>query len=739
MGLILYINGVAMDVFEDQVIAQTKQVNDMATVEGRNSNYTNNFKLPKTSRNLAALQYMTVPGNTSDVPYQKNECTLLSATGECFIYKGWTLVEDRGDYIECAVIDGSKDFFKEIENKSLSDLDLSELTHRRTIPNVIDSWNTSKPYRYILADYNGNTGNVNPEEGIMPEVNIDYLVPSVNVAWLWQKIQQRYGVAFIGDVFNDYNFTELWMTYPKGEGITEENDHDVFKSDDFTPKSPTANSYYFSEWNSSDINELNTLIAKRHMKVADAGTYKVKVKGKLLAFRGASSQSSHRSAKIYLTKNRENATIPNSTNTPIFKLVQDNIPHGEDFEFTSDNFILEELDSVCAIITGGSDENVAFNFLNGYTQELEIELIRVDPNIIDFGEAFTDFGIKDFFNDIINRFGLTLFKDKYEPLYTFLTYREQFINAETVDWSKKFIKKNAEKYTLGEYARRNWFRYNYNDKEGSHNDYYFEVANVNLKDRADVFKSKIYSPERVERLYLNKSSKVYKMWDKEIVENPEEGEAPVNYTPLDKRYYLMRSSQRTGNIKVISGNTPVTATTGLYYSESYYRLRFQDIIQDYYTSFQQVLYKTMVIDADLNLNDLDVLNFDFKKLYWIEALNNYFKVNRINNYIPGRTTKCELIRVQFEELEAPPQGIVITKVVTYNKNVTVTYTMAIQAQSVMFQYRLTTQTTWHGMIQTDNPFTINLPTGSYEIRVVSAGVESNSVLIHLPSYETIEP
>ena len=110
-----------------------------------------------------------------------------------------------------------------------------------------------------------------------------------------------------------------------------------------------------------------------------------------------------------------------------------------------------------------------------------------------------------------------MYIDKYEDTYEFLTPQEQLEYPETVDWSDKFIEKKSEKYTYGSYARQNWFRYKYNEKDDHHHDGSIDINNENLKEGKDAIKSKIYSPESDRTLFLGENRNVYKMWKKEIL------------------------------------------------------------------------------------------------------------------------------------------------------------------------------------------------------------------------------
>jgi len=664
MSVILYINGNIVDLDDKAVIAQTKQVNDINTLQDRQASYTNKFKAPKTAKNIKTMGFASLTGNLSNIPYQKNECYLYSDTGECFIYKGWAIIKDAGNSYDIALYDGIIDLYKLIENKSLADLDLTELDHDKNVANVIATWDFSTiyNYRYITADFNGNTGDTTNGE-----INIDYLVPSVWIPYLWQKIQDVFGVTFEGTVFQTQNFRNFWMTYPKGLQSGEEDQTIIFKSDDFAPIVTTGNSLYQPTYNTTLVNDLAGSIDNIYLQVPTTGSYFMKIKGTLFGKRGQLEANAKIKLRINLAGEQISYVYDFLNSPQYFEEGANDAVSGEEFEFTSQILQLQEFDDVSLLI-GNSEDYGAYQLFAGDANELDIELIRVDPPSIEFGDELTDFSIRDFITEIIYRFGLTMFKEPYSSTYTFLTLEEQLQNAELVDWSDKFSSKDSENYIVGTYAQQNYFRHNYNDKESDYNDGFIGIDNVNLQDTKDLVKSKIYSPEKIQVQYLNRTSNVYKLWDKEIKED----EAEPNYKPLDKRYYFVRAEIKSfvdmgfgSPFTVISNELGQSQNAGFVWVENFSRLSYSNVIQDYYTPIAGILNKSIAIKATMQLNKLDIVNFDFKKLYYIDQLSNYFIVNKINNYIPGKLTKVDLTRVIYggvEELISDFKSIVLKTV-----------------------------------------------------------------------------
>lgn len=662
MGVILYINGQELDTYTNEIIAQTKRINEIGRLELQEANYTNLFKVPKTATNLKALGFLTAPGNTSNIPYQKNECYLYSDTGECFVYKGWAFVKDEGKDFSIAVIDGNIDFFKAIENKNLSDLGelLDPLNHVKNVANVISSMqaaqNAFPPYTYIMADYNGQALTPDGKYGI------DFVVPSANVAFIWAKIFEKYGFTYSGPVFGSEPFLNMWLTFPKGTD-KEDNETVYFESDNikyngmvtYFTGPPTTNRYYV-RYNSWTTIQNIALPQSIHMKVVETGLYRVDIKGYLdTVYMLGTGGSRRANYNVWIVKNSQNLNPLQSVKE---QMIKGNVQYYDGDDNTNADVMdgssvieLNEFDSI-AILIEGTEESVNRTFrIFESTSSMSVSLTKIQQQNINFTEVFSDFGIKDFFKEILHRFSLTMYKDKYSNHIRFLTLDEVMQNG-VVDWTDKYSNVLKENYEPENYAQNNYFRHTYNDKESDYNDGFIKVSNVNLPDSRDVITSKIYSPEKTRTFYLGQDRNVYKLWDKEYKEAQGNEPAETVYKPLDKRYYLMRrlSQPNIQGIVLRSEQREEQATAYVYNVENYQGLAYKDVITNHYSRISDVLDKFQLIDAELYLKDIDIIQFDFSKLYYIQQLGNYYMVNNITDYIKGRLTKVQLIRVHANAL-----------------------------------------------------------------------------------------
>lgn len=722
MPLLLYINGKQADLDPSQAIAQTKQVNDLNSIQDRQANYTNKFKLPKTANNLRIMNFLTAKGNTSAVPYTKNECSLYSDNGQCFIYKGRAVVTDGGDYFDVVVYDGIIDLYKAIENKNLSQLSLTGLNHTKSVAAVISGWQPTSPYRYILADYNGDIGNLETKE-----VNVDYLIPSASVKYIWDKIFQEHNCTYSGAVFDTQEFKNLWMTYPKGVS-NEQTDQLIFESSNFSFPQYESNQSAYARFNEADTNLLESHLANVHLKVSQAGSYRLSFLGAFNIYTGFNKKAPYR---ISISKNSEG--IPAMYAPPEWNVT--------DFQDGGTIFQRDMVIELKAHESIGIIVQKPLYISNWWISSggLQLKITKLNQ-AVDFTTALEDFSIRDFLTEIVHRFGLTMHKEKYDrfdaatgtykPHYNFLTLQEQLQSSEIVDWSEKFGKKIKEEYIHGSYAQKNFMRYNYNDKEGSYNDGAIEVQNVNLQDSRDIIKSKIYSPERKKSQYFTRLSNVYKLWDKEVSE--EEGE-PVKYKPLDKRYYLLRSEQVfvPGGLTLKSPGTQQSQLVTACQFESYFKMPFSNVAFDYYLPLERILNRSLVVSAELYLTDADICNFDFRKLYYIAALGDYFMVNKINNYIPGKPVKCDLVRVLYTD-EMPERKVLhinktiasVAGVAVFYENNTGTDTATLHIQHAVNGQHYTTYPS------TNNPTWSSLTPGYFKVYLTAGGYTSNVVYVN---------
>jgi hypothetical protein len=607
----LIINGQQIELDPSVTIARTLQVNDIGSPETRQANYTNTFNIPRTSANVKTFKMLGIIGNNSNIPYQKNEAYLYDETGFCLVYKGWAVINETSKDFKCNVYDGVIDFYKAIENKTLADLNLTALAHEKTPAEVISTQDLSKPYVYVLADYNGKvkTGS---------HINSDYLVPSVKVPWLWDKIEAFTGYQLNGIFKTNPDFTNLLLSYPKA--VPPIVGPAIYNSTTIAPNSGSA------DLTNNVVYPFIQLFSSIDSTILDVQSDNISIK----ALRAIQ-------IKVTFVIN-PNFTIFGGEVTPTAT-------------FNGETFLCDgTIRTITKFYTLGANEIINFPFEFNFPSDLSSPLAVNDfftslvinelTNAVLFEEEFAGMSIKQFVSEILWRFNLTIFKDPFLNSYT-LKYLSEIVNATPLNWSDKFNGLESESYIVGDYGQRSWLRHRYDDENSFYNDGYFDVNNTNLKESKTIIQSATYSPEFNPSVDIGFSTNVYKFWNKEVKDNGD-----VNYKPVSNRFYFLKSeaivlSGTTIKSEVLGDNTHITNAR----REIFAGLKYSEIVDAYYSQMQQLLNQSKMMNVSLRLTEIDIANIDLSIPIYLSQLGGSFLINKIQNFAPYKDTKVELIKL----------------------------------------------------------------------------------------------
>lgn len=626
----IYLNKQLVELSNDNDLTYTLQVNDISDISTRQTSYTNSFKLPKTNNNTEILRGLGLVGDISNIPYQKMNVDVLD-NGFPLIYNGWGIIKETTEYYSLHVYSGLIDFFKAIENKNIgTSLELTEINHNKNVQTVIDTFNNDFEYSYLLADYNGLT-----HYDIDKKINIDYLPPSVKVGYLWNKIFETFGYTYSGAIFSNDRFTNLFLTYPKG--VSETTTAPVLLYDRANG-GLVANSGLVENLLPSNYLGYHTFTATEDM------FFKPTLFDETVFFQFLGGVQ--KKIIVYI--------------------------NGIDFgEFNNNVYDLKIGD----LIELRLRLNV-FDFNKYRYGKFGFQTISKVETAQNFNEELKDLSINDFVKDVLNMFSLTMFTNQNNKHIEFLTIQERTETAQITDWTSKYVNRKSETYIFDSYAQKNNFKYNYNDKESSHFDSAISINNVNLKDSTDTFKSFTYAPELKTDGYAVGTTSVFsplfKQYDKETTEN--NGVSSIKYKPLSKRYYYQRKETLTQNCtigsRILNSSLPTTKVN----LANFNQLDMNSIVGLNYNSMQLILNDSRLHKIDLALSMMDVINLDFKRLYYFEQEQQYYFLNRLsfkNNSFSGG----EFVRVKKQiPFIAPPTFFInVTSVVVNNCDITVNY------------------------------------------------------------------
>ena len=634
--------GQFLDIKENEKVTYTIQVQDLADVSSVASSVTTSFKIPKTKNNYEALKSLSLPGDTSNLPYLKNVCKLYNF-GTTLIDNGWLKINNSDEEsFNVNIENGIIDFFKAIEGKTIgNDLDLSDTNHNKDLITVINSFERND-YTYIIADYNGlNTylkGGVN-------YINVDYLVPSLNSKYIWDKIFNYIGYTYSGSIFNSELFTNLWVTYPKAPPTKADDEQlpdpvlrlstNKTGNIEFTGDL-TNNTIEFNLENvtTNDNNFLNNKLIVKH-----TGTYNLK-------------SIIYGYADYRITNNwggeigsEKSFLLPALRINGVIKLCSNdytlNLKQGDIVEFLC---TWHGLSSKYWI---GRLRGIVFL---GY----DFKLYQISQQVVDFGSEFLDVSLSEFIKEIMMRFALTPFIDVESKHIKFLTLSERINTNNVKDWTDKFVKRTDENYIYKDYAQRNWLKHKYNDENATFNNGFLSVSNQTLQPQKDLYSSKFYSfNNEITSFYDSDfTNNSFPIWNREIKETINNDTTPptktydVNYKGLSNRFYFIRRNILPKTINIGSQLLRIEETANNVAIVDTKKLSYSDAVNNY-KDFVKVLNDTRIHEIELFLNINDLLDLDLESLYYFSQENQYYILNRITIDLTNNINKGEFIRVKY--------------------------------------------------------------------------------------------
>lgn len=176
--------------------------------------------------------------------------------------QGTDSIEDSVEY-EVMVKDTQADFFTQIDNKELTDIDFSDLNHTITAANVVTSWSNTVTdgYKYVLP-MSGDT--TYPLKELRPAIYaktyFDRIFEGAGFQYTWNTLTAAHFdkllIPFNGDIIN-YDYTDYIVEETKAVTVTS--------------------SYVNSYWSTfrSQVTNFTEVQDNQNLFVAAAGTYTV--------------------------------------------------------------------------------------------------------------------------------------------------------------------------------------------------------------------------------------------------------------------------------------------------------------------------------------------------------------------------------------------------------------------------------------------------------------------------------
>lgn len=586
----LYIKGESVDLGDSEITLNFKSnlLGDISKITASNS-YT--ITLPRTNKNIRLLDFPDVAGHESymmrdyfNAEYYRNGVKLFDAKA--------VLISCSEDGFDVALTWGMSEKFIQLMNDDKSIQEFADMD----LP-----WNSSTTYDNGLVDGQLSHGYIRHNAGIDVDSNRDkiFIHPSVNCMRLLEEIASYYGIAMEWGSYKQYiELLYLPLISQKANPKYNYFQAEFIKINDFGLEMSL----------NSTLSGISIVASNSYIKIDDLST-----DWDLLVniFTNAPSNTSN---VVLVRFNGDGGNFYNlylnsdSSGTCSYKgKIPGNI---NNYSYVTINFIIQN----GYTIIEGSGGIVKLSSINYDNKQLSY------GGVYPIGSNLPDISVVDFIKQICWLFGL--FAIKIDTGVFFMPVSKIIDNKKkAVDWSKKLVPTGwtakETSYTFGDFAQKNYFRYEENEKAKSA-DGYMVVKNKTLDHEKDLVKL----PYTAGGDNGDMRAVPYFKWsdDGTIVELEDCGDRIMQL--------------------VISFDSQGKEDARLDFSD----LKFQNRVSRFgLSSYQDLIKSPFVIKDTFRLTEIDLKNLDYTIPVYIERYAAFFAIISIKSQ--GDYSECELLKL----------------------------------------------------------------------------------------------
>lgn len=662
---------------DQEPIALTLAVNNIAELQDRQATYSNQISIPLTAKNKIILGNAELVGSVSKKPYQFNHTTYIE-NGIIILPAGISQIFEYSDNkIQIVLYSGILDFFSIIKEKKLSDLNLSEFDH---------VWNAE-----TAAFLNSNGGSENAciypiiQTGAISKIEnkfeIQYQVPSIYFKVLVDKIFSEAGYSKSGLIFTDslYNKMivscngELTLTqkfidarscivgttqvlYKSISGFAENGNWGPFvfpfnnENDETFYNNRLITGVVKTGYKDGELNCFNNL----QYKYVAAGSYTISIDVAIPIL--INMRTGRSEIKIILYKNGvEIANKPINTGLVFgneFQTIKidgykDVCSLGDEYWVTFEvNDLFTGLATYDLTVPHFTNGNLTAE--NCYFKVTVLSEININMKL-PVSQILPDMTQSDFIKAWAQMFGIVFQADGLTNTMQCVQFKE-IPRSLPIDWSKKLDLNQpiAIEYRFDGYGQVNNLKYKEGEeteKEGL-GDSFFKIDDSTLEKSKDAFTLPFQASDSTTVMgdVLSAAIPMYQV----------KTGIPISYEKEDigPRIFAVKTIDKEiiykDNVNPEEINLGITRHPVAYFNELSQdrNLTFKSDLQpNNYTELIQALDRCKIVRAYFYLKAADIQNLDFFRQIYVEYFNCMFYVNVVEQYIEGRSTLVELVRL----------------------------------------------------------------------------------------------
>jgi hypothetical protein len=495
----LYINEHLVDLSPDEPIPLTYQVNNIAELENRQANFSNTFSVPDTGNNKNVLGFSNKTESNTNIPYRKLPMTYIQNGVPIFV-NGVAIVEEFNGKYSITLYSGMYDFFSQLGDLTLKDIDWSSFNHTYDVNTVVSN---------NVAYLNGTSDTCMPLinwGAVLSPVDIKYQCFALRYSTIIDKIFNKTSYTKSGEIFNHGIYLDQALTLSPDQQETNDVDLEARSLQVLAPGG--LNDYGVTITNGPNISNLLALFSVDY----NTSTNLIRdfVNPKTISYPASwippqtLNTTRYRSTyygTVQIDTNLLFTTIrlTGSENYRVFKnnILIRIIPIGDYPDSSGDVTAVYFNDSFTVDVKPGDEIKIQFYAIkwsitntSSSVNSVSIQNISTIPlgGTANYNYLVPDLKLKDIIKSFCQEFGLIVTSNQNEIIFTqFSEIKKNIDQAE--DWSDKLDTSIVPtiNYRIGDYCQNNYFKWKPDDGTKGFGDSSFSINDTTLNAKTDLF------------------------------------------------------------------------------------------------------------------------------------------------------------------------------------------------------------------------------------------------------------
>jgi hypothetical protein len=646
----VYINGSKLELTASAVVAITKQINDIADIQKRQADFTNRFKALKTPANKIIVKHLNTPGNTSTLPYKWSTAQIVSNSIP-ILQDGVAFVTETTDAFEFLIYAGNYDLYSRISNKYITDIDWSDLDH------LFDkfAWENNNTLagaiEYIYPIVETLDGRITKAATDVLRVDLNYQFPHVFVKTIWDRIFAEAGLVYSGSFFSTntkYKNTVVPACRNWVKEITTPFDY-YFGNNPLTPNVTISSGGPGTVTHAININTNITASANYNLTTdiytaPEDGVFAFTLKSTL--------------AVSYLHKQNFKLKI-NGVFSDVISDVEINIELSFGVYIRNtvlvSEILLRQGDTVeffTSFYSGGPINTVQLDIAD---YSLEIRQTSREAiafgSVIEFEKWLPKIKQIDFLKAIMQQFGLIYQRDSTGNI-SFIKIEDLLTGSAGIsNYTAVFNSEKSESYRIGSFSKKNLMAYAYTDDDKQPAGYADSSFLIDIDDLQEE------STEMDSIIQASGDWLLFDNWQKiasiHAYKNTEDNkDNPPTFVLNDNNTLqtVVLATAPTTQIQMYDSLTDTVLGNYPFFSSvlavaQFAPLHWEVLKAENYLKYIATVSNPVKKSVSIWFTPIDIYFLDMFKIIYLEQYQSYFYLNKINNFLPGKLSDCEIIKI----------------------------------------------------------------------------------------------